>query len=133
MQLKKFYANQQSLIGEARMRGIILLLIGLLAPPIAVQAQDQASTLDRAAGPVNQCVVEQTAAELGKGTAPRQFEIVLRDKCRAQEQRFKATLIVGLRKEGSLNPKTLRLVNELLTALRQQAVVNYTDMLRKPA
>jgi hypothetical protein len=101
--------------------------------PIAVQAQNQTSALDRAAEAVSQCIAEQTAAELGKGTAPPQFEIVLRDKCRAQEQRFKVTLIVGLKKEGSLNPKTLRLVNELLTVLRQQAIVNYTDILRKPA
>jgi hypothetical protein len=115
------------------MRGIILFVIGLVALPIAAQAQDQISTLDRAAGLVSQCSAEQTAAELGKGTAPRQFEIVLRDKCRAQEQRFKATLIGGLKKEGSLNLRTLRLVNELLAALRQQSVFNYTDMLRKPA
>jgi hypothetical protein len=116
---------------KAKMRGLIPLAIGFLALPIGAQAQDR--TLDRAARPVNQCFAERTAAELAKGTAPRKFEIVLRDKCRAQEQRFKATLIVGLGKEGSLNPKTLRLVNELLTALRQQALVNYTDMLRKPA
>jgi len=56
---------------------------------------------------VNQCVAEQTVAELGKGAAPRAFEIVLRDKCRSQEQRFRATLISGLKKEGSLKSESL--------------------------
>jgi len=41
-------------------------------------------------------------------------------------------LIAGFKKEGSFGPSTLRLVNELLTALREQSMVNYTDMLRKP-
>ena len=114
------------------MRGVILLVTALVALPIVAQAEDHISALDRAAGPLNECIAEQTAAELSKGTAPRQFEIVLRNKCWKQEQRFKATLIAGLKKERSFGPSTLRLVNELLTALRQQSIVNYTDMLRKP-
>jgi hypothetical protein len=65
--------------------------------PVAAQAQEQITALDRAAGPLNECIAVQTAAELSKGTAPIQFETVLRDKCRKQEQRFKATLIAGLK------------------------------------
>jgi hypothetical protein len=90
------------------------------------------TALDRAAGPLNECIAVQTAAELSKGTAPRQFETVLRDKCRKQEQHFKATLIAGFKKERSFGPSTLHLVNELLTALRERSMVKYTDMLRKP-
>jgi hypothetical protein len=114
------------------MRGVVLLVMGLMVLPVAAQAQEQITALDRAAGPLNECIAEQTDAELSKRTAPRQFEIVLRDKCRKQAQRFKATLIAGFKKEGSFGPNTLRLVNELLTALREQSMVNYTDMLRKP-
>jgi hypothetical protein len=114
------------------MRGVVLLVMGLMVLPVAAQAQKQITALDRAAGPLNECVAVQTAAELSKATAPRQFEIVLRDRCRKQEQRFKAILIAGFKKEGSFRPRTLHVVNELLTALRAQSMVNYTDMLRKP-
>jgi hypothetical protein len=107
---------------------VILLACGFAT---AAQAQEQGSVLDRAAGLVSRCIAEQTAAELGKGTAPRQFEAVLRDKCRSQEQRFRATLTAGLKKEGSLEPKMLRIVEELLTTLRQQSVADYADLLKQ--
>ena len=68
---------------------LILLACGLAT---AAAAQEQGSTLDRAASVVGQCIAEQIAAELDKGTAPRQFATVLREKCRAQEQRFRAML-----------------------------------------
>jgi len=107
---------------------VVLLACGVAT---AAQAQEQGSVLDRAAGLVSRCIAEQTATELGKGTAPRRFEAVLRDKCRAQEQRFRATLTAGLRKEGSLEPKMLRTIEELLTALRQQSVADYADLLKQ--
>jgi hypothetical protein len=110
-----------------------LLVVCLFGLTVTALAQEQNSTLDRAAALVNGCIAEQTAAELGKGTAPRAFEIVLRDKCRSQEQRFRATLISGLKKEGSLNRKALRLIDELLTALRQRAVEDYVGLLEKPS
>jgi hypothetical protein len=65
---------------------MILLVVCLFGLTVTALAQEQSSTLDRAAALVNECIAEQTAAELGKGTAPRPFEIVLRDKCRSQEQ-----------------------------------------------
>jgi hypothetical protein len=107
---------------------IVLLGCGLAT---AAQAQDHGSVLDRAAGLVSQCIAEQTAAELDKGTAPGQFATVLRDKCRSQEQRFRATLTAGLKKEGSLDPRMLRTVEELLTALREQSVADYADLLKQ--
>ena len=109
---------------------IIILACGLAT---AAQAQEQGSVLDRSAGLVIQCIAEQTAAELGKGTAPRQFEAVLRDRCRSQEQRFRATLTAGLKKEGSLDARMLRTIEELLTALRQQSVIDYADLLKQRA
>jgi hypothetical protein len=107
---------------------MVVLACGLAT---AAQAQEQGSVLDRAAGLVSQSIAEQTAAELGKGTAPRQFESVLRDKCRSQEQRFRTTVTAGLKKEGSLEPKMLRIVEELLTALRQQSVTDYAELLKQ--
>jgi hypothetical protein len=107
---------------------VIFLVCGFAT---TAQAQEQGSVLDRAAGLVSRCIAEQTTAELGKGTAPRQFEAVLRNKCRSQEQRFRATLTAGLKKEGSLEPKMLRIVEELLTALRQQSVADYADLLKQ--
>ncbi|HEX9320919.1 MAG TPA: hypothetical protein VF913_02200 [Xanthobacteraceae bacterium] len=107
---------------------MVVLACGLAT---AAQAQEQGSVLDRAAGLVGQCIAEQTAAELGKGTAPRQFATVLRDKCRSQEQRFRAMLTEGLKKEGSFNPTLLRTIDELLTALRQQSVTDYADLLKQ--
>jgi hypothetical protein len=112
------------------MRIPIILLLGC-GLATAAQAQEQGSVLDRAAGPVSQCIAEQTAAELDKGTAPREFATVLRDKCRSQEQRFRATLTAGLKKEGSLDSRMLRTVDELLTALRQQSVADYADLLKQ--
>jgi hypothetical protein len=80
---------------------------------------------------VRRCITEQTAAELGKqGSTPAQFEIVLRDKCRVQEERFKKTLLARLKKEGSLNSQAVRAVNELLAAFRQRAVTDYGTVLR---
>src|SRR5438067_1395643 len=107
---------------------VVLLACGLAT---AAQAQEQGSILDRAAGLVSQCIAEQTAAELGKGTAPQQFATVLRDKCRAQEQRFRSMLTAGLKKEGSFDPRMLRTIGELLTALRQQSVADYADLLKQ--
>lgn len=107
---------------------MVLLACGFAT---AAQAQEQGSVLDRAAGLVGQCIAEQTATELGKGTAPGQFAAVLRDKCRQQEQRFRAMLTAGLKKEGSLDHTMLRTVEALLTALREQSVVDYTDLLRQ--
>ena len=106
------------------------MLLGLSLLPLMAQAQDQISTLDLAAGQLHQCIARQTAAQLEKRTTPRRFGIVLRDKCRIQEQRFKAVLIDGLKKEGSKNPYGLRLVDELLTSLRKQSVVNYAEILK---
>jgi len=117
-------------MGKVSMRIPIIVLMGC-GLATAAQAQDQGSVLDRAAGLVSQCIAEQTAAELDKGTAPRQFATVLRDKCRSQEQRFRATLTAGLKKEGSLDPRMLRTVEELLTALRQQSVADYADLLKQ--
>jgi hypothetical protein len=107
-------------------------IVAILACGLATAAhtQEQGSVLDRAAGLVSQCIAEQTAAELGKGTAPRQFETVLRDKCRSQEQRFRAMLTAGLKKEGSLRPSMLRTVEDLLNALRQQSVTDYAELLK---
>jgi hypothetical protein len=107
---------------------IVLLACGLAT---AASAQEQGSILDRAAGLVGQCIAEQTVAELGKGTAPRQFATVLRDKCRAQEQRFRAMLTEGLKKQGSYDPKLLRTIDELLNVLRQQSVTDYADLLKQ--
>ena len=106
-------------------------IIVLLGCGLATAAQAQGNVLDRAAGLVSQCIAEQTLAELGKGTAPRQFETVLRDKCRSQEQRFRATLTAGLKKEGSLDPRMVRTVEELLAALREQSVADYADLLKQ--
>src|ERR1700716_2199936 len=101
-------SSGRSLSGKIHMRiPIIVLACGLAT---AAQAQEQGTVLDRAAGLVGQCIAEQTGAELRKATAPRQFETVLRDKCRSQEQRFRATLTAGLKKEGSLDAKMLRIV-----------------------
>src|SRR5207249_1035515 len=55
--------------------------------------------------------------ELGKGTAPGKFESVLREKCRAQEQHFRTTLLRGLEKEGALDKKMRQTIEELLAAL----------------
>ena len=97
----------------------------------AALAQEQGGVLDRAAALVSQCIAEQTAAELDKGTAPRQFEAVLRDRCHAQEQRFRAMLTAGLKKEGSLHPSLLRTIEDLLSTLRQQSVADYADLLKQ--
>jgi hypothetical protein len=107
---------------------IVLLACGL---GTAANAQEQGSVLDRAAGIVSQCIAEQTAVELDKGTAPRQFATVLRDKCRAQEQRFRTMLTEGLKQEGSLEPGLRRTIDELLTALRRQSVADYADLLKQ--
>jgi hypothetical protein len=76
--------------------GISLLLAGILSS-FAAQARDRTNNLDRTAALVNQCIAEQTAGELSKGTTSAQFEVVLRDKCRVQEDRFKKILLVHLR------------------------------------
>jgi hypothetical protein len=112
--------------------GICLLLCGILSASFVAQARDYTSTLDRAAALVTRCISEQTAAELGKGTTQAQFAIVLRDKCRAQEERFKKTLLAHLKKEGSLTSHNVRLISELLAAVRQRAVTDYGDILRLP-
>src|SRR6266480_362976 len=96
---------------RATICGISLLLSGILSASIVAQARDHTSTLDRAAALVSRCITEQIAAELGKGSTSAQFEIVLRDKCRAQEERFKKSLLSRLKKEGSLNPQAARVVN----------------------
>jgi hypothetical protein len=112
--------------------GISLLLAGILSASFAAQARDRTNNLDRRAALVSRCIAEQTAAELSKGTTSGQFEVVLRDKCRAQEDRFKKILLVYLKKEGSFNPQAVRLADELLAALRQQAVTAYGDAMRAP-
>jgi hypothetical protein len=111
-----------------RIPTLILLGCGLAT---AAQAQEPGAALDRAAAVVNQCIAEQTAAELGKGTAPRKFEAVLRGKCRAPEQRFRTILAAGLKKEGALDASMLRTVEELLNTLRQQSVADYADLLKQ--
>lgn len=107
-----------------------LLLTSILSGSFEVQARDRTNRLDRTATLVNRCIAEQTAAELNKDTTSAQFEVVLRDKCRAQEDRFKKVLLVHLKKEGSFNPQTVRLADELLAALRQQAVTAYGDAIK---
>src|SRR5262249_8101069 len=122
-------ARGRPTIGEADMRiPCILLACGLAT---SATAQEAGSVLDRAAGLVGQCIAEQTAVELDKGTAPRQFATVLRENCRAQEQRFRAMLTEGLKKEGSFDRKLLRTIDELLSALRQQSVTDYADLLKQ--
>ena len=106
------------------------ILFGFSFGTFGAQAQDETRTLEIAAGHLHACIARQTTAELAKHTTPRRFGIVLRNKCRPQEQRFKAILIGGLKKEGSINPQTLRLVNELLASLWKQSVVNYAEMLK---
>ncbi len=123
-------AGFRPISGKVHMRIPIIVLVGC-GLATAAQAQDQGSVLDRAAGLVSQCIAEQTLAELDKGTAPRQFATVLRDKCRSQEQRFRATLTAGLKKEGSLDPRMVRTVEELLAALREQSVADYADLLKQ--
>src|ERR1700726_3686609 len=71
--------------GKVQMRIPVMVLLAC-GFATAAQAQERGSVLDRAAGLVGQCIAEQTATELGKGTAPGQFAAVLRDKCRQQEQ-----------------------------------------------
>jgi hypothetical protein len=102
-------------------------------PGLRVLSRSSPSTPStRAAALVSRCITEQTAAELSKGSTPAQFEIVLRDKCRVQEERFKKTLLARLKKEGSLNSQAVRAVNELLAAFRQRAVTDYGDTMRLP-
>jgi hypothetical protein len=107
--------------------GIIVLGGGLST---VARAEDP-TVLDGAAGLVNQCIADQTAAELGKGTTPDKFEAILRERCRSQEQHFRTTLIRGLEKEGALDRKMLHTIGELLAALRHQSVIAYADMLKK--
>ena len=107
---------------------VVLLACGLTT---AAQAQQQGSVLDRAAGLVTQCVAEQAAVELGKGTAPDQFATVLREKCRSQEQRFRTMLTAGLKKERALRPTLLRSIDELLNMVREQSVADYTELLKQ--
>jgi hypothetical protein len=107
-----------------------ILLLGFSLWIFVAQAQDQSRPIDVAAGHLHDCIAQQIAAELTKHTAPRRFGIVLRDKCRTQEQRFKATLIRGLKQEGALTPRTIHLVNELLVSLRHQSVANYVEMMK---
>jgi len=40
-------------------------------------------------------------------------------------------LTAGLKKEGSFDPRMLRTIGELLTALRQQSVADYADLLKQ--
>jgi hypothetical protein len=112
------------------MRRIMAVLLGC-GLATAAHAQEQGTVLDRAAGVVSQCIAEQTIAELGKGTAPQQFATVLREKCRAQEQRFRTMLTSGLKKEGSLRPGLRRTIDELLDTLRQQSVTDYAELLKQ--
>jgi hypothetical protein len=118
-----------------RTLGIAVLACGIAVlgctPAGTARAEDPASVLDGAAGRVNRCISDQTIAELGKGTAPGKFESVLREKCRAQEQHFRTTLLRGLEKEGALDKKMRQTIEELLAALRHQSVVAYADMLKK--
>jgi hypothetical protein len=107
---------------------IVIVAFGLAG---AAQAQDAGNVLDRAAQLVNQCVAEQTLAELGKGTAPDRFATVLREKCRSQEQRFRTMLTAGLKKERALRPMLLRSINDLLDALRQQSVAEYAELFKQ--
>jgi hypothetical protein len=117
---------------KATICAISLILAGILSSAFVAQARDRTNALDRAAALVSRCIAEQSAAELGKGTTTAQFEIVLIDKCRTQEGRFKKALIAHLKKEGSLNSRTVRAVDELLEALRQRAVSDYGDTMRLP-
>src|SRR6266568_2970301 len=121
----KWYRGRKN---RMRIPIMVVLACGLAT---AAQAQEQGSVLDRAAGLVSQCIAEQTAAELDKGTAPRQFATVLRDRCHAQEQRFRAMLTAGLKQEGSLHSSMLRTIEELLSALREQSVADYADLLKQ--
>ena len=107
---------------------IVIVALGLAS---AAQAQDAGSVLDRAAQLVNQCVAEQTLAELGKGTAPDRFATVLREKCRSQEQRFRTMLTAGLKKERALRPTLLRSIDELLDMVREQSVADYAELLKQ--
>jgi hypothetical protein len=107
---------------------IVLLACGLTT---AAQAQEHGTVLDRAAGLVTQCVAEQVAVELGKGTAPDQFATVLREKCRSQEQRFRTMLTAGLKKERALRPTLLRSIDDLLDALRQRSVADYAELFKQ--
>jgi len=110
-----------------------IAIIGIMALGLAsvAHAQDAGSVLDRAAQLVNQCVAEQTLAELGKGTAPDRFATVLREKCRSQEQRFRTMLTAGLKKERALRPTLLRSINDLLDTLRQQSVADYAELFKQ--
>ena len=49
----------------------------------------------------------------------------------APEQRFRTILAAGLKKEGSLDANMLRTVEELLSAVRQQSVADYADLLKQ--
>ncbi len=117
---------QLVLIGTAVLgRGITGLGCGL-----AARAEDVASVLDSSADSVNQCIADQTVAELAKGHGTGQIRAVLRDKCRAQAEQFRTTLLHGLEKEGVLDKKMRRVIDQLILALRHQSVAAYAEMLR---
>ena len=120
-------SRQVALVQRVYLRAI---LFGFSFWTFGAQAQDKARTLEIAAGHLHACIAQQTAAELAKHTTPRRFGIVLRDNCRAHEQRFKSILIGGLKQERALTPHTRQLVNEMLASLRRQSVANYAEVIK---
>jgi hypothetical protein len=115
--------------GEIPVRALVIALCGCALSTMA-HAQDPAA-LDGAAGRISQCILEQTAVELEKSTAPERFEGILKERCRVEERHFRNTLIRGAKKEGSLDRRILRAIEEFLTSLRRQSVIDYADALHE--
>ena len=128
----RLYTEDGTEKGVELLRRICLsaILLGFSFGTFGAKAQDQTSTLELAAEQLHACIAQQTAAELPKQTTPRRFGIVLRAKCRTQEQQFKATLIRGLKDERALTPRMHHLINEMIASLREQSVANYAAVIK---
>jgi hypothetical protein len=109
-----------------------VLAIAVFGCALATMARaEDPGLLEGAAGRISRCIVEQTAVELEKNTAPEKFESILKQKCRVEERHFRNTLIRGAKKEGALDREALRTIEELLTSLRQQSVIDYAEALQQ--
>jgi hypothetical protein len=122
-----------------RWNRVALLAVGwLLVGSTSQLAQGQFAYADtpeevlkRAAGVIGKCSADQALVELGKGTQPRAFEGIVREKCGVQERYFRLVFTEGLRKEGALDIAKEAYIDDMIVEMRRDAIVRYWNMLKK--